>query len=116
MLLISFLVFFTVCMGFGITTNAVLVGCLFVLYGLYQGIFRSVGKALASDLVSAELQASGVGWYTATIGLSGLVASIVGGQLWIRVGPSATFFFGAGSALVGSTALILFYPRIQRSG
>jgi MFS family permease len=116
MLLLSFLAFFAVYLGFGITTNIVLIGLLFVPYGLYQGIFRSVGKALASDLVSSELQASGVGWYTATIGITGLVASIVGGELWTRVGPSATFFFGAGSALLGSTALVLFYPRIQRGG
>lgn len=116
LLLLSFLAFFAVYLGFGVTTNTVLVGFLFVLYGIYQGIFRSVGKALASDLVSSELQASGVGWYTATIGITGLVASIVGGELWTRVSPSATFFFGAGSALLGSAALVRFYPRIQRSG
>jgi MFS family permease len=115
MLLLSFLAFFAVYLGFGISTNVVLVGVLFVLYGLYQGIFRSVGKALASDLVSSELQASGVGWYTATIGITGLAASIVAGELWTRVGPPATFFFGAGSAVLGSTALVLLYPRIQRS-
>jgi MFS family permease len=114
-LLLSFVAFFAVYVGFGITTNVVLIGVLFVLYGLYQGIFRSVGKALASDLVASELQASGVGWYTATIGTTGLIASIVGGELWTRVGPSATFLLGAGSALLGSTALVLLYPRIQRS-
>jgi MFS family permease len=116
MLLLSFLTFFAVYTGFGITTNAILAGVLFVLYGLYQGTFRSVGKALASDLVPSELQASDVGWYTATIGITGLVASIVGGELWTSVSPSATFFFGAGSALLGSAALVWFYPRIQRSG
>jgi MFS family permease len=116
MLLLSFLAFFAVYLGFAISTNAVLVAFLFVLYGLYQGIFRSVGKALASDLVASELQASGVGWYTATIGITGLIASIVGGELWTRVGPSTTFLFGAGSALLGSTALVLLYPRIQSSG
>ena len=115
MLLLSFVAFFAVYLGFAISTNVVLIGSLFVLYGLYQGVFRSVGKALASDLVSSELQASGVGWYTATIGITGLVASIVGGELWTRIAPSATFFFGAGSALVGSTALVLLYPRIQKS-
>jgi MFS family permease len=116
MLLLSFVAFFAVYTGFGITTNAILAGVLFALYGLYQGIFRSVGKALASDLVPSELQASGIGWYTATIGITGLMASIVGGELWTSVSPSATFFFGAGSALLGSAALVLFYPWIQRSG
>jgi MFS family permease len=110
-LLLSFLVFLVVYAGFGLTTNVVLIALLFVLYGLYQGIFRSVGKAFATDFVPSELRASGVGWYTATIGLSGLIASVVGGELWTRIGPPATFFFGAGSALLGSLALVLFVPR-----
>ena len=111
LLLVSFLVFLAVYAGFGFTTNVVLIGILFVLYGFYQGIFRSVGKAFAADFVPSELRASGVGWYTATIGLSGLVASIVGGELWTRIGPPATFLFGAGSALLGSLALVWFVPR-----
>jgi len=116
MLLLSFVEFFAVYLGFAISTNAVLVAFLFVLYGVYQGVFRSVGKALASDLVAPELQASGVGWYTATIGITGLVASIVGGELWTRIGPPAAFLLGAGSALLGSAALLLLYQRIERSG
>jgi MFS family permease len=114
-LLLAFLVFLAVYAGFGLTTNVVLIGILFVLYGLYQGIFRAVGKALATDLVPAELRASGVGWCTATIGLTGLIASIVGGQLWTRIGPPATFLFGAGSALAGSIALVLLVPQRRRS-
>jgi hypothetical protein len=57
------------------------VAACFVLYGLYQGIARSVGKALATDLVPTALHASGLGWYSATTGLLGMVASVVAGQL-----------------------------------
>jgi MFS family permease len=110
-LLLSFLVFLVVYAGFGFLTNLVFIGILFVFYGVYQGVFRAVGKALATDLVPAELRASGVGWYSATVGVTGLVASIVGGELWTRVGPPATFLFGVGSAVFGSLALILFVPR-----
>jgi MFS family permease len=109
-LLLSFLVFVVVYAGFGVSSNVVLIGFLFVLYGIYQGVSRSVGKALATDFVPAELHASGVGGYTATIGLSGLVASVVGGQLWTRLGPPATFRFGAACALVGSVALAALIP------
>jgi MFS family permease len=109
-LLIGFVVFLIVYTGFGVTINTTLLAGLFVLYGFYQGIFRSVGKALAADLVPPDLRASGVGWYTATIGVTGLVASIVGGELWVTVGPPATFYLGAASALAGSVALVLFSP------
>jgi MFS family permease len=114
-LLIGFLVFLVVYAGFAVTTNGIVLGGLFVLYGLYQGVFRSVGKALATDLVPAELRASGVGWFTATVGVTGLIASVVGGALWDRVGPAATFFYGAGTALVGSIALVVAVPsRVSR--
>jgi MFS family permease len=115
-LLLSFLVFLVVYAGFGLTQNIIVIGCLFVFYGLHQGIYRAVGKTLATDFVPAELRASAVGWYSATIGVTGLIASVVGGELWVRVGPPATFYLGVGSALAGSIALALFVPgRVTRS-
>lgn len=110
LLLCCFIIFLVVYAGFGVTTNTVVIGCLFVFYGLHQGIFRSVGKALASDLVPAELRATGVGWYMTTVGVSGLVASLVAGQLWTNVDPSAAFLYGAGTAVLGSIALVVFVP------
>ncbi len=109
-ILLSFTVFLVVYCGFGLVTNVVLIGALFVLYGLYQGIFRSVGKALATDFLPAELHASGLGWFTATVGLSGLVASVVGGELWTRIGPHATFLYGALFAFLGTAALFFLVP------
>ncbi len=113
-LLLALLVFLVVYAGFGLTANAHVIGVLFVLYGLHQGAFRSVGKALAADFVSAELRASAVGCYAATIGLTGLVASIVGGELSTRVGPTATFLLGAASASIGSIALALVVTPERR--
>lgn len=115
-LLLAFVIFVVVYAAFGLTTDTVVLGVLFALYGVYQGIFRAVGKALASDLVPPELRASGVGWYMTTVGLSGLVAGIVGGVLWENVGPTATFLYGAGTAVLGSAALVLFVPRRAREG
>jgi MFS family permease len=106
LLLVSFAIFLAAYLGFALTRNVLLIGGLFVLYGLFQGIFRSAGKALASDLVTAEVRASGVGWYSTTVGLSGLVASLLAGLLWDRVGHAAVFLFGAASALAGGAALL----------
>src|SRR5439155_23841324 len=107
-LLLSFLIFLGVYAGFGLATNVLLIAPLFVLYGLYQGIFRAVGKAMATDFLPPELHASGVGWFTAVVGLSGLVASVVGGALWSsKIGPPASFLYGAAFAVMGSAALVL---------
>ena len=84
---------------------------LFALYGLYQGTFRSVGKAFATDFVPQTLRASGVGWYNTTVGLTGLIASIVAGQLWDKVGHGAVFVYGAVFAGIGSVALLILTKR-----
>ena len=106
-LLLAYLVFALVYAGFGLISNVLIIGALFVFYGLFQGMFRSVGKALAADLLPADLRASGIGWYGASVGISTLVASVIGGELWTRIDPRATFLCGAVLALFGSVALVL---------
>jgi MFS family permease len=109
-LAVSFLIFLLTYLGFGLTRDVAAIAVCFVLYGLYQGIARSVGKALATDLVPPTLRASGLGWYSATTGVVGLVASVVAGQLWDRVSHATVFFYGAAFAALGIIALIGLVP------
>jgi len=109
-LLACFGVFLIAYCGFALARHVVLLGALFVFYGLYQGIFRAVGKAFASDFVPANLRASGIGWYNTTVGVLQLVASVVAGLLWDRIGHAAVFFYGAACACIGSLALLLLIP------
>lgn len=101
-------IFVIVYAGFAAGRSLVLVAFLLVLFGLFQGAFRAVGKALAADLSPESRRGTGLGLYAATVGLSGLVASVIGGQLWDRVGPPATFWYGAALGLAGLLALGLF--------
>jgi MFS family permease len=114
-LLASFIVFLIAYLGFALTQNILLIAALFVFYGLYQGIFRAVGKAFASDFVPDELRASGVGWYSTTVGLLQLVASIVAGLLWDRIGHVAVFYYGTFFGVVGSVGLLLLVPAQGRN-
>ena len=114
-LLLSFFIFLATYLGFASMQNVVVIAVLFVSYGLYQGIFRAVGKALASDFVPEHLRASGIGWYNTAVGLAGLVASIVAGLLWDHIGPSAVFLYGAAFAAVGCIALPVFVPARGRT-
>ena len=61
-LLAAFTVFLVAYLGFALTQSIAVIAGLFVFYGLYQGIFRTAGKALASSLVTDRLRASGIGW------------------------------------------------------
>lgn len=114
-LLGSFIIFFFTYLGFALTKNIMLIACLFILYGLYQGIFRAVGKALVIDFVPKQLHASGIGWYSTTVGLLELIASITAGVLWDRINHNAVFFYGAIFAIVGAIALIKLIPAAKNS-
>ncbi len=105
-LLSSFAMFFVAALGFALSKNILVIGALFALYGVYQGIFRSVGKAYATDFVQPVYRASGVGWFNTTIGLSGLVASLTAGLLWDKIGHPAVFVYAATFAGMGSMALL----------
>jgi MFS family permease len=115
-LLASFILFGVAYLGFALATGVLMIAGLFACYGLYEGVFRSVGKAFASDFIPERLRAGGIGWFSTTVGLLQLVASIVAGLLWDKVGHAAVFFYGVGSAIVGSLALILLVPsRLEPS-
>lgn len=106
-LAVSFLILIVTYAGFAFSTNLFLIGFLFILYGIFSGTYRTVGKALASDFVPPYLRAGAVGWYSTTIGLSGLIASIVAGNLWTTMSASATFIYGVIFALL---ALLFLLP------
>jgi MFS family permease len=114
-LLASLMIFLVAYLGFAVTRDSVVIAVLFASYGLYQGIFRAVGKALATDYVPEDRRASAVGWYNTTVGLSGLVASAVAGLLWDHVGHAAVFLYGAALAIIGGIALVVLVPTKRRA-
>jgi MFS family permease len=107
-LLSSFVIFLITYLFFAFTKNIFVIAVLFILYGLYQGIFRSVGKAYASDFVPQHMRASSIGWYSTTVGLSGLLANIIAGQLWDRVSHQSVFMYGAAIGVLAIIFLLLF--------
>jgi MFS family permease len=111
LLLISFIIFLIAYMGFAFSPNNFFIGVMFIFYGFFQGIFRAVGKSYAADFVPLHLRASGVGWYSTIVGLSGLVASIIAGQLWDKVSHASVFIYGAVISFTGIIALLILVPN-----
>lgn len=94
-LLAALAIFIITYFGFAFLRTPILIAFLFVLYGAYSGTFRTIGKTIATDFVPQEARASAVGWYATTVGLTSFIASLVAGELWVRINPSATFIWGA---------------------
>jgi MFS family permease len=112
MLVAGFVLFSGIYVGFAVVTAAWLIPILFVLYGLYMGVTDGVQRAHVATLLPANLTATGYGLYHMVIGLAILPASFLAGLLWDQLGPSAPFWFGAGTSL-SAAALFASYALVR---
>jgi MFS family permease len=101
-------------LGFALATEAWMVWPLFALYGLFPALTEGVAKAMAVDTAGTAGRATAIGIYAMILGVTQIAASSVGGLLWDLVSPAATFYFGAGLALLSVLLLIALFPSISQ--
>lgn len=94
-------------------TGAAGVWPLLALYGVYMALTDGVGKALVADHAPPEKRGAALGIFYMANGLVTLVASVVAGALWDRVGPSATFGAGAVGAALAVMLVPILRPRVR---
>ena len=115
---VGLVVFAAVYVGFAFARQAWLVWPLFAVYGFYIAATDGVGKALAVDLVPASVRGTAIGVFGTVSGVAAVVASVVAGLLWDRIGPFAPFVYGAVGALIaaGLLALVRTSPHPVAAG
>lgn len=116
LLIAGFLLFMVAYSGFALSPGVTALIVLFMFYGVFQGISRAVGKSFSADFVPQQKRASAVGWYATVAGLGALVANIVAGLLWDRVGHAAVFLYAAIFSLAAIVLAIIMLPKMVRSG
>lgn len=114
LLVSGLIVFAAVYAGFALAVHPWQLWSLFGIYGLYMAATEGVGKALAVDLVTADIRATAIGILGAFSGIAALIASTVAGILWSAVGSWAAFAYGAAGAIVGSL-MLLRVPKVVKS-
>jgi MFS family permease len=77
------------------------------LWGLYLGATQGLLSALVADAAPVNLRASAFGVFNFASGMALLVASLLAGLLWTRIGPSATFIAGAAFTVLGLSLLAI---------
>jgi MFS family permease len=83
------------------------------LWGLHMGLTQGVLAALIAATAPERLRGTAFGLFGLITGLAALVASMLAGLLWDRIGAGATFLAGAAFA---ATALIAFFLVKQDPG
>jgi MFS family permease len=88
-----------------------------LLLGTYYAATDGVLMALASSILPASLQASGLALLATTIGLARLCSSLVFGAVWTWIGADQAltgFAIGLSVATMGAAAVLRFIPRVSR--
>jgi len=80
------------------------------LYGLFPALTDGVSKALAVDTAGNVGRGTAIGTYSAVVGITQVAASYIGGVLWDKIDPRATFYFGAALAALSVAMLLVLLP------
>ena len=92
-------------LAFGSTLVAIFLGI--GLWGLHMGLTQGVLAALISATAPDRLRGTGFGLFGLITGLASLLASVLAGLLWDRIGAQATFLAGAAFAAASFVAFLL---------
>lgn len=78
--------------------------------GVHSALIEGTQRSLLADLVEPARRGTAYGLYYGVVGLALLPASVVGGWLWDRFGPAATFGAGAALALLAAGLFAVLLP------
>ncbi len=112
-LILSYLFWGFLCLGFLCLKSYSGVLLLFVLYGLHKGAMEPVQRTFVSELSPTEYRASMFGAFQLIVGWCALPASGVAGVLWVIFGRAAPFYFSLG--LTGLTVALMFFVNESRA-
>lgn len=113
-ILLGFILFAFLYYGFAVASDTKAIWVLFSLYGLFMGLTEGIQKAFLATIIPQDFKATAFGVYNTVVGIAMLPASLIGGWLWDRVSPSATFYFGAITASLSSVLFVIFIVAIRR--
>ena len=103
MIMLSYLIYLLMCVGFVFATMQSHIIVLFIVYGVFFAIDEAQSKAFIAD-IELDRRASAIGLYNFVTGLIYLPASLIAGALWL-LNPASAFI---AAACLAFTALIVF--------
>ena len=113
-ILLGFVLFAVLYYGFAVAEDASAVWILFGFYGLFMGLTEGIHKAFLATIIPPDFKATAFGVYNTAVGLAMLPASLIGGWLWDHVSPSATFYYGAITAVLSIILFVVFIAVVRR--
>ncbi len=70
------------------------------LWGVHMGITQGLLATMVADTAPVDLRGTAYGFFNLVSGIAMLLASVIAGLLWDRLGASVTFYVGAAFCLI----------------
>jgi len=108
-ILAGFILFGFIYWGFASASEQKHIWGLFLLYGLFMGLTEGIQKAFLATIIPAEFKATAYGIFNTFVGLAIFPASVIGGYLWDKFGPHATFYYGMSTAFISALIFLIVF-------
>lgn len=108
MILLGYLIYLFMCLGFAFATTQWQIIVLFVFFGIFYGIDEAQSKAFVVDL-ELNRRGTAIGLFNFITGIIRFPASIIAGALWL-IHPANSFLFGAFLAFSALLAFLYLRP------
>jgi MFS family permease len=82
-----------------------------LLWGLHMALTQGLLSKLIADNAPADLRGTAFGIFNLITGGALVIASVLAGLLWERIGPAATFLAGAAFAAVTAAGVLLYRSK-----
>lgn len=105
-IVIGYFLFAITCIEFVFSNSIAQFIVLFALYGLAYACIEGNQRAFISDLAPTQLKSTALGAFHTTIGIVGLLASLLAGVLW-QINPDISF--GVAGTIATVSALLLTF-------
>ncbi len=82
-----------------------------MLWGLHMGLTQGLLNKLVADTAPTHLRGTAFGIFNLATGIALLLASVIAGLLWDRLGAPATFLGGAAFAGLAAAGILVYQMR-----
>lgn len=111
LLMLGWLLYAIVYVGFGFSNAAWQIWILFVLYAFFYGLTEPSEKKIVAQFARSGRAGIAFGWFHTVIAIANLPASVLFGWLYQRHGAWVAFLFGSLVALTAT--FLLWFVRIR---
>ncbi|MBI3307494.1 MAG: MFS transporter [Candidatus Omnitrophica bacterium] len=114
-MLMGWIVYTLVYLGFGRATEAWQAWALFACYGFFYGFTEGTERAILADYADPSMRGQAFGWYYFVVGMMALPASLLFGTIWQRFGSQTAFTLSASISALCVFLLYLFLRLVPSS-